>query len=432
MSADFGLTAIAKHFDKQDAVVVFAEAMAAEEAGEFDGSISLYKRAFKMWDALDSGVDDGLPRAVRRVAEAAGLDCEALARQSMEAQPSQRFAIADVEQWLSYLDEHGYCVIAEAADAGAVAEAKSLLWDFLESIPESTVRGTDFSTWGNSDWLPSSRNGVIGSHGIGQSAFCWHARMLPAVKQAFSAIWGCDDLLVSFDSGNVFRPWAQRPDWRTEGSWWHIDQNFFNPGKSRRVTVQGLVTFTDATSATGGLCVIPGSHKQHKDVCERSHSQNFPGDFVQVQPGDPIFESHARLVCARAGDLVLFDSRCVHCNTPGILERELASSHSDGLVQGVANWTPTTCEASARVPVDVDADLIRVAAYVCMTPASWASDDVLAQRKDASINNVTLDHWPHEFHGPCVVPPWPPANSWSDVPEPRKRMIVGATSPLLT
>eukprot|EP00854_Cymbomonas_tetramitiformis_P026911 gene26911-33089_t len=49
--------------------------------------------------------------------------------------------------------------------------------------------------------------------------------------------------------------------WKTRGGWFHTDQNALLPGMQGRVCVQGLVTLTDVDSASGGLCVIPGSHK---------------------------------------------------------------------------------------------------------------------------------------------------------------------------
>merc|ERR1719316_1926134 len=90
---------------------------------------------------------------------------------------------------------------------------------------------------------------------------------------------------------------------------------------------QGLVTFTDATPATGGLCVIPGSHRNFEAVCQRAYSHQLPCDFVPVQQGDPVFDLGGKLVCAKAGDLLLWDSRCVHCNTPGVTETENTDDH---------------------------------------------------------------------------------------------------------
>jgi len=397
--AEFGLMKIARLLGREDAVVKLLEAAALEEAGDCSHAIKSYKQAYKMWDALDSVLDEsGLPTAVRREAEAAGLDPAVFpAEVVLDTQESPRFDPDAPTEWLAYLDKHGYVVLAGIADADAVNQAKSLLWDFLESVPGTKVKREDSCTW-EEGWLPDARNGILGSHGFGQSDFCWHARTLPKLQEAFEAVWNCKDMLVSFDGGNVFRPWERKPEWKTSGGWWHMDQNAFLEHQDCFKCVQGLVTFTDATLATGGLCVIPGSHKHHKAVCQRACAHILSGHYVQVQLGDPVLTG-ARLVCAKSGDLVLWDSRCVHCNTPGL-------------------------EKSGQMD-----ELLRVVAYVCMTPASWASSAVLAHRREGFLNNATIDHVPHEWHGGQDDLSWPPRKSWSDASPLQKRLISGKSAP---
>lgn len=410
---DSKLKEIALQLGHEEAVVLLREAMAMEEAGDFCSAVKQYKRAYRLWPALDSIDDGGLPKAVRREAESAGIDCCLPSEPHLDTQTSPRFDVSATDEWLSYLQEHGYVVIASVADATAVERARSLMWDFLEGAANMKIKRQDVSTWGKeSGWLPSQGNGLLGGGGFEHSAFCWHARLLPGVQQAFRAIWGCDDLIVSFDGGNVFRPWATKPEWRTEGGWWHVDQNASLPGKDGRVCVQGLVTFTDATPATGGLCVIPASHRGFKEVCQRAYSHLLPCDFVPVQVGDPVFELGGRLVCAKAGDLLLWDSRCVHCNTPGKVEAEVAG------------------DIDSSKDANAEAELLRVVGYVCMTPTALAPQDVLDKRKDAFINNIGTNHWPHEHHpndpGQLLFSP----NQWSDISEMQRRLIVGTDSSL--
>jgi len=404
------LSKIARHFGQEEAVALLRDAQVREEAGDMDDAIRLYRRAFRSWPELDSVQKDGLPVAVRAAAKAAGIDC---GEAPMEAAPAPRFPVAETEQWLAYLEEHGYCVLAGVADAEEVARARALLWDFLESVPDTKVRHDDASTWVvEAGWLPSPSNGLLNKVGFGHSAFCWQTRLLPKVKQSFAAIWGTGDLIVSFDGGNVFRPWAQKPEWRTEGSWWHIDQNAFLPGRDRRVSVQGLVTYTDATPETGGLCVVPGSHKQHREVCERMHSQKLPGDFVPVLEEDPVLEEGGRLVCARAGDLLLWDSRCVHCNTPGFGPQPATPSD-----EGSPGAPPASAE---------ELEVLRAVGYVCMTPAAWASNEVLAARRNAFVGNAGTGHLPHELQGVEPAPPWLPPNSWSCADDAKRQLVGGA------
>ena len=224
----------------------------------------------------------------------------------------------------SHLAQYGYAIAAACASPEEVALISSSLWDFLEgAVPArgflegagAAVRRDQPGTWAGPTWVPDPANGIVSAAGIGQSVCMWQARCLPRVCDAFATIWGTHDLLSSFDGANVFRPWADRPERRTEGGWYHVDQG---PGKSGCHCVQGFLTLTDATYQTGGLVVVPGSHRGHDELCVRLAHLNQPGrDFVPVPLDDVSLSQGALLVCARAGDLVIWDSRTIHCNAPG-------------------------------------------------------------------------------------------------------------------
>jgi len=323
------------------------------------------------------------------------------------AHHSPRFNLPqDKDAFLRYLDEQGYAVVAEVADVTQVAAAKMLLWDFLEALPNTKVRRDDVSSWGRrGDWLPSETNGILHGFGFGQCDFMWYLRLLPRVKEAFKDVWDTEELLVSFDGGNVFRPWKYDKDWLTDGGWYHVDQNAAVTGGAARVCVQGLVTLTDATEETGGLVVVPGSHKQHLDLCKRSSCKQAQGDFVPVPLGDPILAEGSRLICARAGDLILWDSRTVHCNTPSLTalardtnwkpehspEASIPDNHADSEKKKTEHW-----------------ELIRQVGYVCMTPKRFASQDVLDKRKEVFQNNMSTSHWPHKVSiAGCALPDTP-------------------------
>ena len=89
--------------------------------------------------------------------------------------------------------------------------------------------------------LPSHSNGILHGFGFGQSDFQWKLRLLPAVKEAFAAIWQTDDLLVSFDGGNAFRPWRHKREWLTDGGWYHVDQNSLRDDQNGKRCIQGVV-----------------------------------------------------------------------------------------------------------------------------------------------------------------------------------------------
>ena len=52
--------------------------------------------------------------------------------------------------------------------------------------------------------------------------------------------------------------------------------------------------------------MLPGSHTGHEELCERL--QWTGGDFVPLPGGDPLLELPPKLVVAKAGDLILWDS----------------------------------------------------------------------------------------------------------------------------
>jgi ectoine hydroxylase-related dioxygenase (phytanoyl-CoA dioxygenase family) len=295
-----------------------------------------------------------------------------------------RFHIDDPEQarqMLAHLDDHGFAVVASVADAGEIATAVSLFWDYAEQVRPGLRRG-DAATWGD-PWVGGPhRYGVVGG-GLVHSDFLWHTRLLPAVRRAFALIWGDSDLLTSFDGGCAFRPCGAEPAWRVASGWWHVDQNaLLGPHRAGRAAVQGIVTYLDAGPATGGLCVVPGSHRAHAAVCAAS-AGSAPG--VPLDPADPVLRAGGALVRARAGDLLLWDSRTVHCSAAPDAAAEDQAAAAAGTTGGLAGGS-------------APAELLRLVAYVCMVPRARAAPEALAARRAAFEAGApaTGCHWPDQ------------------------------------
>eukprot|EP00747_Dinoflagellata_sp_TGD_P140807 gnl/TRDRNA2_/TRDRNA2_176047_c0_seq1.p1 gnl/TRDRNA2_/TRDRNA2_176047_c0~~gnl/TRDRNA2_/TRDRNA2_176047_c0_seq1.p1 ORF type:complete len:397 (+),score=57.08 gnl/TRDRNA2_/TRDRNA2_176047_c0_seq1:83-1273(+) len=309
-----------------------------------------------------------------------------------------RFDLDD-PQALRHLFEEGYVVIAGALNEEDLEKSRAELWDVLEASAPGVCRGV-VDTWGGDevDWPADPATGILRPLGVSHSPLLWRVRAAPGVRGTFERIWGTRRLLSSFDGAGVFRP-LLREEWRTRGGWFHVDQGAQKRGLQ---SVQGFVSLYDASEATGSLVVVPRSHLHHDKVVSRNHGPRGM-DFVRLRNDDPLLRDEAgpkpRLICCRAGDLVIWDSRTVHCNTPALVEdRELQ------------------CRA----------ELLRAVAYVCMTPASWAPWAVIRKRRAAAAHGVGTTHWPHEFH-PTTAPDLP-APDWapraSMTPE-RQKLIDG-------
>merc|ERR1719230_347374 len=155
---------------------------------------------------------------------------------------------------VAHLETHGYAVVAGCLSPDEVEHAKGLAWEWLENPPGgSAVRRNAIKTW-DTHWLPDPDNGIMHGFGFCHSDFCWFIRTRQAVRRAFEAVWATQSLIVSFDGGNFFRPYAHplgKRDWKTSGGWWHVDQNHFRPGHEGKVCVQGVVLLTPANTSTG-------------------------------------------------------------------------------------------------------------------------------------------------------------------------------------
>jgi len=285
-----------------------------------------------------------------------------------------RFDVTESVKWQAYLQEHGYVVLKGILTKDQVTELRGDVYDWLESHPETTFKRGDPSTWDKI--IVNKKNGIVGQNGAGQADHMWKIRGNQRVIDAFATIWGTDDLLTSFTGFNVFRPWGYKPEWKTNGGWFHVDQNGGNPERRGFQCVQGLVNLFDVTDSTGGLTVIPKSHIDFEGLVERQETwvKAFRGDFIPLQKTDPFFKKPyvKKVLLCKAGDICLWDSRTVHCSTPALREKE----------KPAGGW-----------------ELLRIALYVCMSPRSKASDEVLKQRENAYEDHISTSHWPHYFQG---------------------------------
>ncbi len=190
------------------------------------------------------------------------------------------------------------------------------------------------------------------------------------MKKVFARIWNTQQLLVSFDGCGIFRDWRYNPSWKTSGGWNHVDQN--PKVKPDRCCIQGFISLTDQNQTTGGLIVYPNTHSRFIELSDIAKKRS--GDFVKVPDTHPIMDQGktlGKLVHCRAGDLVLWDSRTVHCNSPA-----------------------TALEERDK---DEPIDFIRIVAYVSMSPTTLVIgqtlDEFREKRKEMVENNITLTHW---------------------------------------
>lgn len=364
----------------------------------------------------------------------------------------------DDEAAYKYLDDHGYVVIANALDAEQVSIAQDHFWNFVELTSGGEVQRSNPQTWNQKAWPGNSENGLFETDGVGQSVFLWYVRSRPKVVRAFQHVWSLADpadLLMSFDGCCAFLPTSVDASQRTLGGWYHTDQNGGTTG-SNRFCVQGFVALTDQDSKTGGLSVLPGSHHRHAELFKSWSDGRVQAmrDFCILARNEPMLGGgeaegtiRPRLVHAKAGDLVLWDSRCVHCNVPAWhsldempLDAGLAAAglnplheemmqqfksvadaiwawhnvfgnHRDTLESRLAECLHGWAE-QLRLDLETARDsntpqLLRLVAYVCALPRARASPKVLQSKRQAVLLGGTATHWPDRAELKSINPESP-------------------------
>jgi len=202
-------------------------------------------------------------------------------------------------------------------------------------------------------------------NGIGQSELLWFVRQNDNVINVFKNIWETDEVLCSFDGCGTFRPTHENEKWKTNEGWWHIDQNpILLP---ERACIQGFVSLTDQDKSTGGFICKPEGLSMFLDTKASAEEGNFVK--LNADAHKDILDCPSKFVECKAGDMVLWDSRVPHCNTPALIEPKVTCGN----------------------------ELLRLVTYICMTPKSLATPELLRLRKQAVLHGVTTNHWPHVF-----------------------------------
>jgi len=131
----------------------------------------------------------------------------------------------------------------------------------------------------------------------------------------------------------------------------------------------------DQNEKTGSLIVYPQTHLRFTELTNITHTSN---DFVMIRGKHSIIDdgkTRGKLVHCKAGDLILWDSRTVHCNSPAVA--------IDKLEQGES------------------IDLLRLVVYVSMSPIQFIRNFTLEEfrekRKYFVENNITTNHWGTEL-----------------------------------
>lgn len=141
---------------------------------------------------------------------------------------------------------------------------------------------------------------------------------------------------------------------------------------------------TDNNEFSGGLVVVPQSHKHFEELPSMARISRGRINYLRIGKNHPLLKRlQPQFIQCKAGDLVVFDSRTIHCNTPAF-----------DLNTNVKKRPTLNENTSPR--------LLRIVAYVCMSPTSMVPSDQLEEfrktREQFVRDRISCTHWPCELN----------------------------------
>lgn len=304
----------------------------------------------------------------------------------------------------SILNEYGVAIIPSVLNNDECQQMNIDMWNYLEHITANMsvpINRAQPDTWSTYKQLYPKHSMLLQQWGIGQSQLVWNVRQNPNVISPFEIIWDtqANDMLSSFDGASFHFPPEKygtgHQGWFRQ-LWMHTDQSYtrsvhtqaagsIDPKTGNVVKepifqavdnmecIQSWVTANDVNLGDATLAFLEGSHKLHgKFAVEHnitSNSKDHQDNWYKLNQDELKWYRETNKcplvhINCKAGDMVLWDSRTIHCGV----------EPTCGRVNG-AN--------------------IRNVVYACYVPRRLATPQVLSKRIKAHEELRTTNHWPH-------------------------------------
>lgn len=276
------------------------------------------------------------------------------------------------------LEKDGVQVVKDVLTEAELNHLRCEMWEWLNlktrHCSKPVVKGATGTYVSLFELFP--KHGMLFQHwDFGHNPLSWYLRQHSKVINEFKKIWKTDDLLTSFDGISVSLPCeVTKRGWHRGKEWFHTDQCY---KRDSFECVQGFVNIFDVNYGDATLRVLRGSHKLHSEFQSKfkiadSSDWHMLNEEEKKFYIDRLGTGNDICVKAPAGSLVLWDSRTIH--------------------QGME-------PLKARLNQN-----IRCVPYICMTPASLATQAQLKNRIKYFEARRTCNHWPHKIKPFAKVP----------------------------
>jgi hypothetical protein len=268
----------------------------------------------------------------------------------MTYQP-ELFTIDDVSNWQNHLLIEGYVVIKDIISQKNANTAINMFKDEISYVSPN-FDWNDKSTWiTNNSPLIWSKSSVM-YNGFGHSNSNWYLRLNSHVKDAFSKIYGTNELATSFDGFSLFISDKQKST-----PWLHQDQR----PTDMRYSAQGILNLLPCGIDDAGFICVPRSHIDYTPP-----DQNYNRDWILL-PDEHPYQKEAIKLLTPERSLILFNSKLVHANT-GICKKHPRGIHMN-----------------------------RLSSYITFVPKARQTPEIIQQRVQGYLNGIACSHWADRF-----------------------------------
>lgn len=283
---------------------------------------------------------------------------------------TEHLFVEQLSELRSTLDKYGAAVVPNVISSEECEKGYRGMWNYFEHISSDwdvPINHDNEESYREFWKLYPTHSMLIQNWQAGHAQYVWDLRQNPKIVDIFASIFHKqkEEMLVSFDGVSLhLPPEITRRGWYRGNKWHHTDQSFTRPNFE---CVQGYISLRDIEPGDATLSILEGSHKHHGEFAETFDITD-KKDWFKLRKDENhyrFYEDHGcverRLTC-KAGSLVLWDSRTIHCGVEPLKIRP----------------NPNT----------------RSIVYVCYMPRELSTEKLLKKKRTAFENLRMTSHWP--------------------------------------
>jgi hypothetical protein len=304
----------------------------------------------------------------------------------------EKYTALNVEDIVPIVAKYGVCIYENVLTDEECSTSISQTWDFFEELYPVIDRNNQ-DTWKYIYDLKPLHGMLFQHWGIGHAQYIWDLRSKPKIIEIFKVIWNIilknkypernenvQNLKVSFDGASFgIPPEVTSRGWNGK-DWFHIDQRYKPIDAEENIytnmqCIQSWITTENVEHDDATLSILEGSNVLHSEIGPLLYEKAIPKVKSTLYKNDWYKFSQDELntyyrdcvrvnIECKAGSMVFWDSRTVHCGRGPIRNRQ---------------------ESRFRNVV-----------YLCYMPSFMVSDKIIAKRRKAFNDLRTTNHWPNK------------------------------------